>query len=69
MNIKKSTGPRTCRLCLQDAKAEVERHVRENRPCNEPNCPLRDIINEALEKKADNLILPLGRKLPTSGRE
>lgn len=51
MKVKKPSGPRICRLCLQDAKAEVARHVRENRPCDEPGCPLRGIINEALEKK------------------
>ena len=51
MVIKKHSGPRRCSLCLQDADAEVARHLRENRPCTQPGCPLREIINAALEQK------------------
>jgi hypothetical protein len=51
MRISRSTGPTRCRLCLQDADAEVARHIREMTPCTQPGCPLKDVIDTALEQR------------------
>lgn len=51
VRIEKASRPTQCKLCLQNAEEEIQRHLRENRPCNQPGCPLRDDINAALERK------------------
>lgn len=51
MIVKKASRPTKCKLCLQNAEEEIQRHLRENKPCEQPGCPLRNDINAALEKK------------------
>jgi len=68
MIIKSATRPTRCKLCLQDAEAEVYRHLRENRPCNQPGCPLRSVINAALKYQRNKpaVIFGTARKSSTS---
>lgn len=49
MIIRKASHPARCVCCLQDYDEAVRRHLRENKPCTHPNCPLRDVINAAFE--------------------
>lgn len=49
MIIGNATRPIRCKLCLRNADAEIQRHLREGRPCHQQGCPLSKIINTALE--------------------
>ena len=53
MIIRKAAKPSRCTLCLQDADEAIMRHLRENKPCTHPNCPLRDVITAALDHQRD----------------
>ena len=60
MNIKKVSRPTKCKLCLQDADEEIQRHIRENRPCTQLGCPLQKEINAALERKRNQRKIVFG---------
>lgn len=49
MKIRNNSGPQRCVLCLRDKDEAVREHLLTNKPCC-PNCPLGDIIKEALNK-------------------
>lgn len=49
MIIRQASGPTRCTLCLQDADEAIKRHLRENKPCTHPYCPLHKVISAALE--------------------
>ena len=70
MIVRKATQPTRCRLCLQDADAEVRRHLLENRPCDQPGCPLRNVINTALERQRNSRGIVFGarRRQPAAPR-
>ena len=62
MIVKKATQPTRCKLCLQDADAEIRKHLLENRPCNQPSCPLRNVINTALDHQRKSGRIVFGNK-------
>lgn len=47
MKIKNSSGPQRCMLCLRSRNEAIREHLRTNTPCC-PQCPLGDIIKDAL---------------------
>jgi uncharacterized protein (DUF983 family) len=49
MKIRNSSGPQRCKLCLRDKDDAIKEHLQTNKPCC-PQCPLGDIIKEALNK-------------------
>lgn len=51
MKIYKASNPKSCRVCLNDTEAVIREHLRTGRPCEHPECPLHDIINEALRRR------------------
>ena len=51
MIIYKASNPKSCRVCLNDTEAVIREHLRTGRPCEHPECPLHNIINEALRRR------------------
>lgn len=51
MIIYKASNPKSCRVCLNDTETVIREHLRTGRPCEHPECPLHNIINEALRRR------------------
>lgn len=51
MKIYKASSPKSCRVCLNDTEEIIREHLRTGLPCEHPECPLHDIINEALRRR------------------
>lgn len=62
MKVSQPSAPAKCCLCLRNTDDAIAHHLRLQKPCTQPGCPLHDVINKALYSPATR-VKPLRRPI------
>lgn len=51
MRIQRGSGPKKCIRCLRTKEEAIREHLALMRPCDNPDCPFRQDIINAIEEE------------------
>lgn len=60
ITVGNSSDPKKCTRCMRTTESAIKDCITDGRVCSDPECPLRDILEEALEEYRSKPKLAIG---------